>query len=423
MNLAQALKNEILTVTLSSDHKGLFVVGKIAKDTSVELMKVLKLIEDDPKSGDLFFAFHHNFDKPGPFLDEIFSDMCEQYSLESAEIDPDGKLGRVFSRPHPSLSQVPTEGFIHFLRDLSSALVGQCDNLVFLLDPEIITDVPKFDRLVCEILDAGVNNVKLIVYEDVKNAEQTKLLSRRFDVRNFRLPSTTEEIIDYMENALTYDITLSEVERAQLQGALGEIYGSQGKIEKALSRYDPAVEWYTQNGKANEETLVLMKIALMYYMNKKFDDSVSRYLVASNRSRINKMYPSAIFCTTQIARIYIQQEKKTQALESLKSGLVICEESHDEASKANILSEIGSLEIELKKKDQGIESLEEALALDKKSQNFFGEARDLDKLSKVYEKDDKLRKAREYGELSRKIQKDKGFSLEPDKSGKTRSSN
>ena len=47
MTLSLKLKNEILNLLSSNDKSALIIIGKIGKNTSIEIMKIIKSLEDE----------------------------------------------------------------------------------------------------------------------------------------------------------------------------------------------------------------------------------------------------------------------------------------------------------------------------------------------------------------------------------------
>jgi tetratricopeptide (TPR) repeat protein len=406
------LRNNILSLLSSNQLSTLFIVGKIGKNTSIELMRIVKSIDDDPESTDLFFAYHHSFQGAGNYFFEIVQDISQQYISNKDEIDPGGGLAQLFQNYSYSNSQDATNSFLSFLRQLSFGLRELCRNIVFLLDPETVADPLSFNTILNSMLQSLPKNIKLIIFEDTESEKHARMLKERRDVMQFRIPSSGEEIIEFMEREIVVNKDLSNRQRADYIHTLGNIYSGLGKIDKALVKYDQALKWFRQNKLVKEECTVLIDIGLMYSMKKDSDTSIEHFQMAFDISSKNDLFAIATFCNNQIAKMHFETDRISEAINRYNMGLQLADKSKDISSKANYLSSIGNLQMKIGKTNDAIKYFEEALSLYKKQGNFYGEANELNKLSKSYKMVGKASEAKICDEGSKRIQNEKGFALE-----------
>jgi tetratricopeptide (TPR) repeat protein len=406
------LKDSILDLLSSNKLSTLFIVGKIGKGTSIELMRIVKSIDDDPESIDLFFAFHHSFQNAGNYFSEIVQDLGQQYTSNKEEIDPVGSLAPLFQNYGYINNQYASNSFLIFLRQLSLGLKELCRNIVFLLDPETIADPQSFNADLNSMLQRLPKNIKLIIFEDTESEKHARTLKERTDVRQFRIPSSGEEIIEFMEREIAGNKDLSNSQRVDYVHTLGKVYAGQGKTEKALVKYDQALKWFRQNKMVKEECGVLVDIGLMYNMKNDSNTSVEYFQRAFDVSSKNDLFSMATFCNNQIAKIHVETDRIAEATSRYNMGLQLADKSKDISSKANYLSSIGDLQLKIGKTNDAIKYFEQALSIYKKQGNFYGEAKELTKLSKSYKMIGNVSEAKTCDEGSKRIQKEKGFALE-----------
>jgi len=420
VDLHLKLKTEISNLLTSNNLAALFLAGKMGIDTSIELMKIVNVLDRDPDSPDVFFSYHHQFQTMKDYVSEIMKDLREQYFTLRDQIDRGGSIQHIFSRNYIYVgfnNHQSTTAFIELLNALSTTLRGICRNIVFLLDPSPNSNPRIFNQNLHRIIETRPDNVKFIILEDSTSAKEgVENLRRRSDVRKFTIPSNAEDIIDYMEKELVQNKYLQERQKADLQHVLANIYRGQGKIDKAVTKYRAALILYVRNGLYREEYMVWVDLALMYYLEKDYNSTIQYYRKALEVSRKNHFFSMAIFSSVQIARLYSELGKRTEALEFYNQGLELCDKGREYVGKGGILSAMG--ELHLGSEGQMIQAkgyFTQALDLDRQQGNFFGQAKDLDRLSRIYKVAGNLADAKNCEALSRHIQKERGFSLEVDK--------
>lgn len=415
MSIVLPLKQKIDQLLTSDKKLMLSIRGKIGQNTSIELMKLLKSIDDDPDSTDIFFSFHHKFSNPRDYLIEIINDIKEEYETEKDSLEEFKDLKNLFVNMINIKSENDDEyytGFSKFAKDFSELLSQYCRNIVFLLDPIKINNLEKFDEMLYKILQIRSKNIKWILYQDLEIAIKMTSLHNENLILYFEIPSSSEKMISHVEKSLL-NPNLDLEEAARLNYILGTLYSNKNDINKALSSYHRSLNYFYGVKDTENISVVLMDIAFMFYSQNKIDKAIEYYKKCLDFCNENKLYPIGIFCSNQIGKIKSEENKKDDAIKYYTKSLELSSLINDQTNRANILNKMGELELNDGYYLVSLNNFEEALNIYRKIAHHYGESSVLKNMSKAHKKLGDNDKSNEYLELSKKIQIEKGFTLDP----------
>jgi len=409
MSIVIPLKEKIEDLLSSNNLMFLVIRGKIGNDTSVELAKLLKTYEDDPKSHDLFFGFYHNFDSVYDYLTQFIQDIRDEF--KNVKDDKKKLLELEAMLDKNNLHNDIYGGFSNFLYRFSKFARSFSKNTVFLLDPLEISNLDKFDELLSNILKIQIANIKWIVYIDSENTRKLNSLYNAKGIIHFKIPTSTDELIAHLELKIQ-ELGISKLEKSQYHKFLGKLYAGKRNLDKSLYNYLETLNWYKQSGELENSCEILSDIALMYYIQRNFESSIKFYHECLDFSLKHSLHRYSILSLKSIAKIKLESNKKNDALEYYKKCLEMALLSNDELTIADISSVLGEAELEKGKNTEALNYFEKALELHRKISNPYGEARDLKYLSEIYTKIGKIEKSKECQILTKEIQINNNFSLD-----------
>ena len=416
MSIRMEIKNKIIDV-IDKDLRALYIIGKIGNNSSVEIFKIIKELDDTYNQLDLYFSYHHSFEKESEYLTKIYHDIESQYYKQRDLIDPDSLLLEAFNDEKfiNKIERDPVNEFNKFISNLTEKLGPFIRNIIFLIDPHKISSAIFFNEMLENIISNSPTSVKFVVCEDIESSKHITIIGKRLDIIEYKLPSTPKEVINYIEDL----INNKKADLSQIAGyhqLLGDLYDLIQNNEKSESEYLESFNIYLDGKYYSQACQVLIKQALNYYAANKFDPALQKYEDICTVAEENNLKDIAIFCRTQQAKIHLKLKNIAKAEVSCNKALNLCEDKKDLISKANVLSTIGDIFVDSNNIKKAITYYHNAILIEKESNHSYGHARDLLKLSKLYLINGKNIESEKYKQLSTEIQEKYKFSLEHESS-------
>jgi CHAT domain-containing protein/tetratricopeptide (TPR) repeat protein len=188
--------------------------------------------------------------------------------------------------------------------------------------------------------------------------------------------------------------------------AIGAVYNSIGKSEKALEYHNLALTIQRESGKRPREATTLTNIGMVYYTIGKPEKALEYYnLALMIHGELENYFGEAIILTN-IGAVYQRIGQPEKALEYYSLALPMFKEIGKGSREGTILNNIGTVYYDIRQPEKALEYYNLALTIHRKFGKRSGEAATLNNIGRVYRDIGQPEKALEYYSLALPIRRE-----------------
>jgi tetratricopeptide (TPR) repeat protein len=352
------------------------------------LLKSLEVVEDEPKSFDIFLPFGHKFSDPEQYVREIPPVISRQLAGVNQELAKRGEPA--LPLPPADLtneSQKPSVRLLGLMRYVES-LVTDERRVIWVFYPMEIDATTPYAQLVTYVNDELKTGSLRITKAIVRDIEVSPVLAPGLDgqpnVRVYR-PGLDPESFEKKLNERANDPSLPAEEQARIHMLLASFDVANRRYDVALSRNLELLGYFRRAGQQQEQALVMNNIGDLHYIQKKFREAQTWYERAVSLSVSLKSETLVLDQSFNLGNALLAQNRFADALVYYNASEQLARSSKQPQQQIQALEQMGTANYRMGKPAEAAENWERAVELSRESKFQEGQRANLERLRDLYQ--------------------------------------